>query len=161
MKISFVLSIRCRGLAFWIWHNISFTAFSWMVVNSNLLFVDSSGVRMDVREDRPNMNGEQKFTQPMNLLSSALLWGIVCSWKTFLLFSNMLMVWPFVMVTPSQSMVRVIRHDFSALTSIPAFWNALNSMSSLVMSSCSVSAASARSSICVATKGFSSFGIIF
>ena len=67
MKISFVLSIRCRGLASWIWHNISFTAFSWMVVISNLLFVDSNGVRMDVREDRPNMNGEQKFTQPMKL----------------------------------------------------------------------------------------------
>ena len=111
--------------------------------------------------DKPKMNGEQKLTQPINLLSSALLLGMACSLNTFFLFSSMLMVFPFLIVIPNQSISLVMRHDFSALTKIPAFWNVLKSVSSRVTNSFSVSAANARSFMCVATYGFSSLGIIF
>ena len=126
-----------------------------------MFVVDSNGVKILVYDDNPNIKGEQKLTHPMNLLNSALEEGMVWALKTCFRFSNMAMVWPSLIVIPNQSICLVISVDFSALTSMPAFSNAASRIASLLTNCSSVSAARAKSSMCVATNAFSSRGIIF
>ena len=69
-------------------------------------------------------------------------------------------VWPFLMVIPSQSISLVKNKDFSALTKIPAFLKASRRCPRSWSNSVMVSAARARSSMCVAILGLSSWGMI-
>ena len=120
MYIGFVLSTKYKFGASLICRKMPVTASLCTLSILNKLAVERSGVNMLVYEDNPKMKGEQKLTHPMNLLNSALDVGMVCVLKTCFRFSNIVMVWPFLIVIPNQSICRVIKTDFSALTKIPA-----------------------------------------
>ena len=80
--------------------------------------------------------------------------------NTSFLFLRMDMVVPFLIVIPSQSISLVKKWDFSALTKIPASSKVVSKVRRSANSSGIVSAAKARSSICVAIFGRNDGGII-
>ena len=80
--MGFDLSTRYRFGASLIWCNMLVTASLCILSIRNRLVVESKAVSMLVYDERPNMNGEQKFTQSINLLSSARDVGMACALNT-------------------------------------------------------------------------------